>query len=110
MSIMWAMMVCACFGAKAKPLAAAAKALLKDKALIVRVRAAEFLAIVGAADPRPTLVEVLNTTESPAEALITLGAAVFVQDHLKGYPFDVKQLKLKVKQGEVGRRMQYLSK
>ena len=83
--------------------------LLKDEEPLVRVRAAEFLAIVKAADPRPAIVDVLNTTTSPGVALITLNTVVFIHDHLEGYPFDPKALKMQIKKGEVGRRLQYLA-
>ena len=105
----WALIVCSCFGRDAKSFVPAAKARCDDQELLVRVRAAEFLAIVGAADPRPTFYEVLNATESPVEALLTFNTVVFVNDHLSGYPFDLKQLHMKTKQGEVGRRIDYLS-
>ena len=106
----WALIVCSCFGDEAKTLVPAAKARLKDAEPLVRVRAAELLAIVGAEDPRPTLYNVLNTTSSQAEALITLNAVVFVNDHLSGYPFDLTQLKMTVKGGQVGRRIEYLGR
>ena len=106
----WGLIACSCFGAAAKPLVAAARARLKDDEPLVRVRAAEFLAIVGAEDPRPTLYDVLNTSESLVEALLAFNTAIFVHDHLKGYRLDVKQLKMKMKvnRGEVKRRVDYL--
>jgi uncharacterized sulfatase len=105
----WALIVCSCFGEDAEALVPAAKGRLEDSELLVRVRAAEFLAVVGAADPRPTLYDVLNTTESPVEALLTFNSVVYVNDHLSGYPFDMKQLDMKAKGGETGRRIDYLS-
>jgi len=105
----WALTVCSGFADAAKPLVPEAKRLLKDEEPLVRVRAAEFLAIVKAEDPRPTLIDVLNTTTSVGVALIALNTVVFIQDHLEGYPFDVKALKMKAKQGEVGRRLEYLA-
>ena len=105
----WALIVCGCFADKAKPLVAAARQKLEDDALLVRVRAAEFLATVGAEDPCPTLIDVLNTTTSAVEALITLNSVVYVRDHL-GCSFDHAKLKLKVKDGQVKRRLDYLAK
>ncbi len=104
----WALIACGCFGKAAEALVPAARERLKDAELLVRVRAAEFLAIVGAEDPRPTLYETLNATESPVEALLILNTAVYVNDHLSGYPFDLKRLDMKAKAGEVKRRLDYL--
>lgn len=105
----WAMIVCSCFGDNARPLTAKAKALLNDSDPLVRIRAAEFLAIIGAVDPRPTFYDVLNTTDSAPVAQLALNTVVFVNDHLDGYEIDVKKLKLKVKGGGVARRMEYLN-
>ncbi|MHC4179365.1 MAG: HEAT repeat domain-containing protein [Planctomycetota bacterium] len=105
----WALIACSCFGEEAKPLAAKAKERLDDPELLVRVRAAEFLGIIGAADPRPTLYDVLNTTESPVEALLTFNTAVFFHDRRPGgYPFDLTAIDLKAAGGRVGRRISYL--
>jgi arylsulfatase A-like enzyme len=105
----WALIACSCFGKDAAPLVPAAGKRLADDELLVRVRAAEFLAIVGAADPRPALYEVLNTTQSTVAALLTFNTVVFINDHLKGYPFDMSRLKMQVRGGEVKRRTDYLA-
>jgi len=105
----WALIACSSFGDEAKALVPAARKRLDDSELLVRVRAAEFLGIVGAADPRPTLVDVLNTTTSPTEALLTFNTVVFFHDRTpSGYPFDLKALDMQVTAGEVGRRIEYL--
>jgi arylsulfatase A-like enzyme len=104
----WALTACSCFGKDAKAMVPAATARLKDDTPLVRVRAAEFLAIVGAADPRPTLVDVLNRAETEAEALIAMNTVVYINDHLTDYPFDVSQLKMKMTKGQVARRLDYL--
>ena len=105
----WALIACSCFGDEAGTLVPAAKGRLDDRELLVRVRAAEFLGIVGAADPRPTLCDVLNATESPVEALLTFNTVVFFHDRTpNGYPFDLGALDMKVTAGEVKRRISYL--
>ena len=76
---------------------------------MVRIRAAEFLAIITAGDPRPTVYDVLSTTESAAEALLALNTAVFVNDHLHGYPIDTQAFNLRLDDPELGRRMDYLN-
>ncbi|MHC4175985.1 MAG: sulfatase-like hydrolase/transferase [Planctomycetota bacterium] len=105
----WALIACSCFGQQAKPLAAKAQQRLDDPELLVRVRAAEFLGIIGAADPRPTLYDVLSTTDSPVEALLTFNTAVFFHDRRPGgYPFDLGAIDLKADGGQVKRRISYL--
>ncbi len=105
----WGLITCSCFGDRAKSLTAAAKDRLDDKEPLVRVRAAEFLGILGAADPRPTLVDVLNTTDSHVEALLTLNTVVYLHDHTRGaYPFDLNALNMKATEGQVSRRLDYL--
>ena len=104
----WALIVCSCFGREAEALVPAATQRLDDPEPLVRVRAAEFLAIVGAADPRPTLYDVLNATRDPVEAALTFNTAVYVNDHLKGFALDIGRLDMNVKGGYVARRMEYL--
>lgn len=107
----WALIACSCFGEAAQPLVPDAKELLDDRQLLVRVRAAEFLGILGAADPRPILRDVLSTTTSPVEALLTLNTVVFLHDRADvGYRFDPKQVEPKAKSGEVNRRIEYLQR
>jgi len=105
----WALIACSCLADDAKQLAAAAQARLDDPELLVRVRAAEFLGIIGAVDPRPTLYDVLKRTDSNVEALLTLNTVVFFHDRTPGgYPFDVQSLHMKATGGQVGRRIEYL--
>jgi uncharacterized sulfatase len=105
----WALIACSCFGDRAKGLTAAARARLDDPELLVRVRAAEFLGIAGAADPRPTLYSVLETTPDPVAALLTLNTVVFFNDRKSGgYPVDLKALELKAKGALLERRLSYL--
>ncbi|NOX53031.1 MAG: sulfatase-like hydrolase/transferase [Planctomycetes bacterium] len=105
----WAWIACSCFGRRARDLVPAARKALDDTEPLVRVRAAEFLAIVGATDPRPVLYDTLNATDDPAVATLILNTAVFVNDHLKGYPFDVSRLHMKLKGGYVERRLSHLA-
>jgi HEAT repeat protein len=106
----WALIACSCFGDRAKTLVPAVRALVDDPELLVRVRAAECLGILGAADPRPALYAALAATESPVEALLTLNTVVFFHDRgANGYRFDVDRIKLKVQSGETDRRLQYLA-
>jgi arylsulfatase A-like enzyme len=105
----WALIACSCFGEAARPLAAAAKERLADPEPLVRVRAAEFLALAVRHDPRPALYEALSATGSPWEALLALNTVVFLRDRESGYNFARDQLKPAAKSDEVNRRLEYLT-
>ena len=92
----------------AKPLAKAAEPLLKDKNLMVRVRAAEFLGSIKAVDPMPTLYGVVNTAETEQALMIAFNTIVFLRDQI-GHEYDPSKVKLKFDKGEVYRRVQYLA-
>ena len=100
--------VCSNFGNEAKPLAKAAKPLLKDKNLMVRVRAAEFLGGIKEVDPMPTLYGVVNTAETEQELMIAFNTIVYLRDQI-GHKYDPEKVKLKFDKGEVYRRVQYLA-
>jgi len=104
----WALKVCTNFGAEAKPLAKAAEPLLKDKNLMVRVRAAEFLGSIKAVDPMPTLYDVVNTAETEQALMIAFNTIVYLRDQI-GHRYDPAKVKLKFNKGEVYRRVQYLA-
>ncbi len=106
----WALIVGSCFGAQAESLVPAARRLLDDPEPLVRVRAAEMLGIVAAIDPRPTLHQVLETTESAVEALLTLNTVVFFHDSIEHrFPFDIESVRMRVTSNETDRRLEYLS-
>jgi len=105
----WAATVCATFGDAAKPLADAAKPLLKDDELHVRIRAAEFLGRIKAADPVPAIMSVLKESDSHVTTLIALGSVVYLRDAL-GYGFDISKKDVKATGGQVSRRIEYLVK
>ena len=104
----WALTDCAVFGEKAKPLVDKAKAALNDQQPLVRLRAAEFLAIVGAADPRPTLLDILKTSDSYLVAAITLNSVAYLRDS-KGYEFSLARQDIKATGNSVSRRLEYLA-
>ncbi|HJN89118.1 MAG TPA: sulfatase-like hydrolase/transferase [Verrucomicrobiota bacterium] len=103
----WALTVCASFGEQAKPLAKAAKPLLNDNDPMVRMRAAEFLGGIHAADPMPTLYDVLNSVETEQEVMLTFNTVVYLRDQI-GHKYDPSKLNLKFDKGEVHRRVNYL--
>jgi len=106
----WGLIVCSGFGKQAGKFVPAAKALAaKDAEPLVRVRAAEFLALIGAAEPQKVLMDVLATAEHPLEALLTLNTVVLLRDGKPGYEFAITAGDVKARGGEVSRRIQYLT-
>jgi arylsulfatase A-like enzyme len=104
----WALTACATKGAAASSLASEARKSLNHKNLMVRLRAAEFLGRIGAEDPRPTLIGILNATKSADEALLAFQAVVLFNDFKPTYPFDMSQLQMEPFKGEAYRRVDYL--
>lgn len=106
----WALIACSCFGKQAKRFTEAARKLAAGhNEPLVRVRAAEFLALIGAADPRPVLMDVLATAEHPLEALLTLNTVVMLRDGRTGCEFEITAESVKAKDGQVARRLRYLA-
>ncbi len=103
----WALTACAVFGKKAASLADAAKARLKDEEPLVRMRAAEFLAIAVKADPRPTIMEILRTTRCGTTATIVLTSVVFLRDSL-GIDFTLSRSDVRAEGRFVNHRLLYL--
>lgn len=110
----WAMITCSAFGDKASCFYEHAKKLAaSDRCRLVRVRAAEFLALTGQADPRPVLVDTLNETDDPVEANLIFNTVVLLRDGKYGYEFAVEDLNNSVwikKSGQFTRRLDYLRK
>ena len=104
----WGLVACSCFGQQASSLVPAARPLLEDGEQLVRVRAAEFLGIVEAVDPAPTLLDVLATTEDGIEALLALNTLVFLRDGRWHYKFDLDPDTIKAVIPLVTRRLEYL--
>ncbi|MHC4502318.1 MAG: sulfatase family protein [Planctomycetota bacterium] len=106
----WGLIACSSFGKQALSFADKAKEMAKgDSELLVRVRAAEFLGLTGAADPRPAIMDVLARARHPLEVLLTLNTVVLLRDGKPGYEFRITKDAVKTKQGEVGRRLGYLA-
>jgi len=77
----WALIGCSAFGERAAGFAEAARACAaRDADRLVRARAAEFLGLIGAADPRPSFVEVLNATTDPIEAGLVFNSVALLKD------------------------------
>ena len=81
----WGLIVCTCFADQAASLAETAKRLAaKDTDLLVRTRAAEFLAIANLAPPANTLLECLRKAESGIESNLILNTIVLLRDGAAG--------------------------
>jgi uncharacterized sulfatase len=76
----WGAMVCTAFGQEAASLAGTVSPLLQDTSLTVRIRAAEFLGLIGAINPQPVLTEIVNTTADPIVATEALNSVVWFRD------------------------------
>ncbi len=106
----WGLIVCSSFGKEAASFYPAAWKLCAHTDLLVRTRAAEFLAITGEADPVPLLSEALGATDDPWEGLLILNSIVLLKDGY-GYDFSKREpvMAARVKnEPEVGRRLEYL--
>ena len=94
----WGLIVCSCFMKQAEEFVKDAKKLaFDDKNLLVRTRAVEFLALIGAADPVPALKEVLSKSQSELEALLILNTAVVLEDGKPGYDITIDPATMQIK-------------
>ncbi len=86
----WGLTVASSFGTSAGSLSAVATTLLaEDEMLLVRLRAAEFLGITRAIDPRPALIDLLAETETPAEATAVLNTMAFFKFEHPEWKWDI---------------------
>jgi len=86
----WALIVCSAHGRAAEPLVPAAQSLAaSDPENLVRVRAAEFLGLIGKADPRPVVMDALARADSPLDAGLILNTLVLLRDGKPGYAFEL---------------------
>lgn len=86
----WGLIVCSCFETKASRFVPRAKELAqKDSDLLVRTRAAEFLGLLGAQDPRPTIMDCLANSRSGVQTNLILNTAVMLKDGSPGYDFRI---------------------
>lgn len=82
----WALIACSTHGRAAAELAPLARRIAADDPeRLVRVRAAEFLALIGAGDPHPVLARALQDAADPVEANLILNTVVMLRDGPAGY-------------------------
>ena len=85
----WGLIVCSSFGEEAAPFYEQARTLAKSDAdLLVRTRAAEFLALTEQENPQNVLTDVLRQSTDPIEANLILNTVVLLRDAPPGYTFD----------------------
>jgi arylsulfatase A-like enzyme len=108
----WGFITCGAFGKQAAPFyAKAEKIAASDPNGLVRVRAAEFLGLAGAADPMPFIYDVLDKTSDPIEANLILNSVALLRDGagVKVDPEYVKNAEWAKLGGLVKHRANYLS-
>ncbi|MEX0321768.1 MAG: sulfatase-like hydrolase/transferase [Puniceicoccaceae bacterium] len=84
----WGLVICSSFGKEAAAYADKARELAKsDPDNLVRMRAAEFLGLIGAEDPRPVLIECMKNAKNDEEAAFILNTVTLLHDSNPGYKF-----------------------
>ena len=79
----WGLIVCSTFGDQADRFLPRAEALLKDKQPEVRLRAIEFIGLLGHADPVPYYVAELKQSKNQATTVSLLNSMVFYTDFVE---------------------------
>ncbi len=106
----WAVMACSAFGKDASDLADRVKLLLNDDCQIVRVRAAEFLGIIGLQNPQPVLTEIVNATQDAILATEALNSVVFFRDFFEDrYPVERSDFQPVSRGADVNDRLNYVN-
>lgn len=111
----WALIVCSSFGEEAAVFYKKAKKIAaNDTENLVRMRAAEFLALTQQESPQRVLTECIEKARSHTEANLILNTVALLKDTALGYTieFDAKLIKqewLDAKPSLVFRRMEYLN-
>jgi len=105
----WGWNACCILGEKAKGhVELAKKQIANGSDPIVRLRAVEFLGLIGEADPVPVIRDILHSSESPALNLIVLQTLVNFKDGGFGFDTTLDTSKIKVIDDQVIRRVGYL--
>lgn len=109
---LWAMITCSHFAKEASALAGAARDLMSnDDNRLVRIRATEFLGLIGEVDPAPVFRRELKSCEDGIEAGLILNSLTLLRDGSSKNKFDVRPNWFHpdaVKNETVQRRLEYL--
>lgn len=87
----WGLVVCSSFGRQANIFYDEAKRLTRDPNSLVRMRAAEFLALTAQQNPKKVINEVLSSSKDGMEALLVLNTVVMLMDSPSQYKFDLNK-------------------
>lgn len=108
----WGLIACSSHGAAAAEFTEQAKTMATgDTNRLVRIRAAEFLGLIGAVDPEAVFLENLQAAQSGVEAALMLNSLTLLKDGQPGYDFKVTAdlIKPSIRRDDnVKRRLEYL--
>ncbi|PQO38930.1 sulfatase [Blastopirellula marina] len=109
----WGVIACTSHGKTASPLVKQLEAIAtSDPENLVRVRAAEYLALHANVNPVAVLKKAIADAETATEANLILNTVVLLQDGQPGYEFNFQKSDfkhLKGDRGELNRRLEYLT-
>lgn len=110
----WALITCSNFGKEAISLTKTIKAIAtSDEEKINKIRAAEFLGLIGEQNPVVIMTDVLYNTDNAAEALLILNSMVLMKDNFEhSYTFNINAKKLQkniIEDTQVMRRIEYFN-
>lgn len=105
----WAAMVCSSFAMEASGLVSEVTKCLEDESDLVRLRATEFLGLVGERDPVPSLLALANSSQDAVFVTEVLNSLVyFVDCHEPPYQLDASLLKPEARGADIDRRVPHL--
>ncbi|MEW4563952.1 sulfatase-like hydrolase/transferase [Bremerella sp. JC770] len=108
----WGVIACTSHGQAALPLRKQLESLASsDSENLVRVRAAEYLALHAGVDPAAAMKKAIADAETATEANLILNTVVLLRDGQPGYEFKFQRADfkhLKGNRGELDRRLEYL--
>lgn len=91
----WGLIVCSSFGEKAKYLLPQIEKISKeDLSLENRVRAAEYMALIGHEQPQEVMLSALYSCEDPLEATLILNSIAMLQQSKEPFIFNIEVDKL----------------
>ncbi|MBT5187346.1 MAG: sulfatase-like hydrolase/transferase [Kordiimonadaceae bacterium] len=106
---MWAITAAASFGQQAIDIEIAIQPLIKDRSMRVRLRAAEYVGLLGVSDPQSLLADIINNTDEPVLVLEALNSVVLFNDYFGDqYPVNLANINPLVSGSEIDRRLNYL--
>ena len=105
----WAAMVCSAFGKRALEIAGKVEELLDDESAHVRLRAAEFVGIIGKRNPQPILTKIVNTTSDAVLATEVLNSVVYFRDFYPDYGVKRSDFRPQIQGADIDDRLNYIN-